>query len=376
MLRKMQRYSLKILFYRGEEINVKDLTDKEMEKPNGIVIKAQTGIYYVQQDGHVVECTLRGRLKREFQIEVGGKRKNIFSDPVAVGDSVIITVVGGDKGAIEAIMPRKSKLSRVAPGSYLKLKAKQTRVPRRLKSYGTALGPIPIEQVVVANADLLLITLSTKLPQFNAHLLDRFLIVAEAGGLEPIICINKMDLLSDEEREKLFQETRIYEDIGYKALYTCAIKHEGLNELADLMKGKITALAGPSGAGKSTILNAIQPNLRLRTAEVSDKTQKGKHTTSNVELYPLDLGGYVVDTPGIRELGLWDIWKNEMHVFFPEIRSYVTSCRFPNCSHINEPGCAVREAVKQGKITQVRYESYLKLRSGAPESGLDLSESE
>jgi ribosome biogenesis GTPase len=346
---------------KGGDSRNETMIDKETEVLDGIVTRAQTGVYYVQHNGRVIECSLRGKVKREFLTEEG---KYLFKDPVAVGDKVMITVVEGNKGAIETVLPRKSKLSRKAPGSYLKLKPKQTRMPKRLKSSGTAPGPTPLEQVVVANADQLLIILSTKTPKFSAHLLDRFLIVAEAGGLEPIVCINKMDLLNGAELDKLYRETRVYEDIGYKVLYTSALKGEGLEELADSMKGKLSALAGPSGVGKSTLLNAIQPDLHLRTAEVSEKTSKGRHTTSNVELHPLDFGGYVVDTPGIRELGLWDIWRDEMHLFFPEISPYVVSCRFSNCSHVDEQGCAVREAVRQGKIARTRYDSYLKLRSG------------
>jgi ribosome biogenesis GTPase len=348
---------------KGGDSRNETMIDKETEVLDGIVTRAQTGVYYVQHNGRVIECSLRGKVKREFQVQDGGKWKNVFTDPVAVGDKVTITVAESEKGAIESVLPRKSKLSRKAPGTYLKLKANQTRIPRRLKSSGAAPGPTPLEQVVVANADQLLIILSTKAPQFSSHLLDRFLIVAEAGELESIICINKMDLLNGTERSKLHQETRVYEDIGYKVIYTSALKREGLDLLVDLMKDRLSALAGPSGTGKSTLLNAIQPQLHLRTAEVRERAQKGRHTTSNVELHPLDFGGYVVDTPGIRELGLWDIWRDEMHLFFPEINPYVVSCRFSNCSHVDEQGCAVRKAVAQGKIAKTRYDSYLKLRS-------------
>jgi len=341
---------------------------------DGLVIRAQTGIYYVQYDGQVAECILRKKVKREFQSVVGDKRRNIYSDPVAVGDKVIITLSEGNKGAIEDIMPRKSKLSRVAPGSYIKLKSKQTKVPKRLKFQGTALGATPIEEIVVANADQLLITMSTRLPSFNSHLLDRFIIVSEAGGLEPVICVNKIDLLNHKEREEFIKETRVYEDIGYRLFYTSALEKEGLDKLVEVLRDKLTALAGPSGAGKSTLLNVIQPNLNLRMGEVSEKTQKGKHTTTNVELHSLDFGGYVVDTPGIRELGLWDIWKDDMPHFFPEMRPYLTACRFNNCSHVDEPECAIKKAVAEGKIAQMRYNSYLKLRSIAPTGGYSTDE--
>ena len=348
---------------KGGDYQIETVIDQTTEALEGIVIRAQTGVYYVQHGDRVIECTLRGKLKREFQSLVGGKRRNIYSDPVAVGDNVTITIAESEKGAIESVMPRKSKLSRKAPGSYMKMKSRQTKAPKRMKSYGIAPGQEPLEQIVVANADQLLITLSTKEPEFNPHMLDRFLVVAEAGDLESIICINKMDLLNDEERRKLLEEGRVYEDIGYKTLYTSALNKEGLEELVGLLKDKLTALAGPSGAGKSTLLNAIQPHLHLRIGAVSDKTSKGKHTTTNVELHPLDFSGFVVDTPGIRELGLWDIWKDEIHLFFPEIDPYVIECRFANCSHTDEVGCAVTEAVAQGKIAKSRYESYLHLRA-------------
>lgn len=349
---------------RGGDSKIETTVDKSTEVLEGLVIRAHTGVYYVQCGDRVIECTLRGKIKRETQAIVGGKRKNIFSDPVAVGDRVTVTVAESEKGAVEDIMPRKTKLSRKAPGTYIKMKSKQTRVPKRMKSYATTVATNPLEQIVVANADQLLITVSTRTPKFTPHLVDRFLVVAEAGELESIICINKMDLINDKEREEVYKQGQIYEDIGYKVLYTSALEASGLDELTSLLKDKLTALAGPSGSGKSTLLNAIQPDLDLRTGVVSDKTSKGKHTTTNVELHPLDFGGYVVDTPGIRELGLWEVWKDEVHLFFPDIDPYVIKCRFSNCSHTDEEGCAVLEAIEQGKIAKTRHESYLKLRAG------------
>jgi len=314
------------------------MSDKKSGTIQGVVTRAQAGIYYVQHDGRIVECTLRGKLKHEYLTE---DNKYMFTDPVAVGDEVMITVAGGGKGAIEAILPRRSKLSRIAS------------------------GPMPIEQIIVANADQMIVVLSTKSPKLKSRLLDRFLIIAEAGKLKPIICINKMDLLSDHEKNDLYRKMQVYEKLGYKILYMSALKGEGLERLIDTMKDRLSALMGPSGTGKSTLLNSIQPDLRLRTAEVSAKTKKGKHITSHVELYPLDFGGYVVDTPGIRELGLWDIWQEEMDLYFPEMRPYLGSCKFYDCSHIQEPGCAIKDAVAQGNITQARYESYVRLRLGS-----------
>jgi len=187
------------------------MTDKKADALYGIVTRAQAGIYHVWHDGRLIECSLRKKIKQELTREYKGQKKPIFTDPVAVGDEVMITAAEGGSGAIEAIMPRRSKLFR------------------------RAAGPMPLEQVLVANADQLVIVLSTKMPNFKIRLLDRFLIVAEAGKLEPIICINKMDLLGDEEIDNLRQKTQVYENLGYKTIYTSALKKEGLETFADLM---------------------------------------------------------------------------------------------------------------------------------------------
>ncbi|MGB9596908.1 MAG: ribosome small subunit-dependent GTPase A, partial [Candidatus Poribacteria bacterium] len=310
---------------------------KKEVNAKGIVIQAQAGIYFVKTpDGQIVECILRKKLKREFMTD---DNKFLYTDPVAVGDEVEITIAEGEKGAIDEIMPRKTKISRMAA------------------------GPVPIEQVIVANADQMIIMMSAKLPPFKPRLLDRLLIVAEAGEIEPIIIINKMDLLKDKDKLNLYKQTKTYQDIGYKVLYISALNNEGTDQVIEVMKDKMSAIIGHSGTGKTTLIKAIQPNLDLRTNEVSLKTQRGKHTTTNVCLYDLSFGGSIVDTPGIREVGLWDVWKTELDLYFREFQPYIGKCRFSDCSHLTEPGCSIIDALEKGNIHKSRYDSYIKLRT-------------
>jgi len=310
---------------------------KKEVNAKGIVIQAQAGIYFVKTcDGQFVECILRKKLKREFMTE---DNKFLYTDPVAVGDEVEITIAEGEKGAIDEIMPRRTKISRMAA------------------------GPVPVEHVIVANADQMIIMMSAKLPPFKPRLLDRLLIVAEAGDLEPIIIINKMDLLKNKEKSVLYEQAKIYQNIGYKVLYISALNREGIDEVIDIMKDKMSAIIGHSGTGKTTLIKAIQPNLDLKINEVSLKTQRGKHTTTNVRLYDLDFGGSIVDTPGIREVGLWDVWQNELDLYFREFQPYIGKCRFSDCSHLTEPGCLVISALEKGAIHRSRYDSYVKLRT-------------
>ncbi len=192
-------------------------------------------------------------------------------------------------------------------------------------------------------------------------MLDRFLIIAEEQSIPALIVANKIDLVTMDFAQELFGH---YAEIGYPITYTSVPEKLGLELLKERLTGKISALAGPSGAGKSSLLNAIQPRLGLTIQKVSQATGKGKHTTVASELFPLEGGGYVADTPGLKALALWDIEPEELDGYFPEISPLVAQCQFSDCTHLHEPGCAVIEAVENGEIHPQRYDSYLRLRFG------------
>ncbi len=315
-----------------------------MSDAEGIVVRTSSGHYYVQLDNEEIkECFIRGKLKKELIYPISESRRQVVDevrrtkivDPVAVGDRVKISYDGVEIGVIEEIIPRRSALHR------------------------RAAGPIPLRQVIVANPDQVIVVFSTKTPRFNAYFLDRFLAMAESEELKTIICINKIDLADIEEFEAIAD---IYRKIGYEVLLTSAITGRGVEELKDILKNKLSVLAGPSGVGKSTLLNVIEPGLGLRVREISKSTSKGKHTTSNVELLPLkELGGFVADTPGLRELAFWEVPQEDLIYLFPEMRPYIGKCKFPDCSHNTEPDCAVKEAVKKGEINEIRYNSFLRI---------------
>jgi ribosome biogenesis GTPase len=295
----------------------------------GLVLKAQSGFFWVKTDAGLLECTLRGRLKKERQ----------SSDICVIGDIVEVKQVSPTTGAVEAVAPRRSKLARRAAGS----------------------KGIWSEDVMVANVDQVLLVFACTHPDFHPRMLDRYLVLTEISELETVIVANKVDLVGDERARELFAE---YERIGYPVAYTSPKTGQGIAELRDRLAGRISIITGKSGVGKSTLLNAVQPGLGLATGDVSDAVGKGRHTTRVAELISLDTatGGYVADTPGIRELGLWRFPLDELDWCFREFRPFLGECYFAGCTHTHEPDCAVRAAVEEGHISAERYDSYTRLR--------------
>jgi ribosome biogenesis GTPase len=298
----------------------------------GMVMEVATGLCRVDLDGRELLCSARGALSAA---DTG------LTNLVAVGDEVVVSADGTDRGVVEAVLPRRSALAR----------------PDVFRPH--------LQQVIVANVDQLLLVASWREPPIWPELVDRYLIGAERNRLSPVICLNKVDLAED--REACRATLQPYVELGYRVLYTSAVTGEGIEELRAILQGRTTALAGLSGVGKSTLLAAVQPGLQLRVGEVSDHWHQGKHTTTQVSLLRLAMGGFVVDTPGVREFGLAGLRRGELASYYPEIAA-TQACRFANCSHTHEPGCAVMLALRQGSIARVRYDSYCKIRRDLPDS--------
>ncbi len=307
----------------------------------GLVIKAQSGFFIVHTEKGDYTCRVRGRLKEEWQ----------KSNLVAVGDRVRFSPVEDDgmiEGMIGEVCERERALTRLAPSA------------GRGSRHWTRRGYLSErEQVIIANPDHVVFVFSMDEPEPNLRMLDRLLVGAELQAIPAVICANKLDLVPEEEARALFE---IYEDIGYPVLYTSAETGRGVEDLRDVLANRISALVGPSGVGKTSLLNAMQPGLGLRVREVSRATQKGRHTTVAPELVALEDGGWVADTPGLRALALFDMDPEEVDAYFPDIAPLVADCRFSDCSHTVEPGCAVKEAVEKGEVSEHRYESFVRLR--------------
>lgn len=296
----------------------------------GRVVRVHGLVSVVQDEaGREVRCNVRRILKT---MAIDGR------NAVAVGDRVWFRTVG-DEGMIENVEPRRRSITR----SY-----------RRR------------EHVIVTNVDQLLIVSALAEPGLKLPLIDRYLISAEKGGVRPVIVLNKSDLVDLAPYQWVIG---LYTQLGYETIATSAADARGIARLRDLLARGATAFSGQSGVGKSSLLNAIQPGLNLRVREVSDWTAKGKHTTTTAELIRLETGGYVVDTPGLRQFELWDVEPGEIEAHFVEFRPYIPRCKFPDCSHIHESECAVKDAVYWGQIHPGRYESYIKLYEGHPFEG-------
>jgi len=294
----------------------------------GWVTRFQSGFYTIQTENGKITCSLRGRLKR----------RSFQGDIISVGDRVQISLQPDGSGAIEVIEPRHSELVRLDP------------TPKGM-----------FRQILLSNPDQVVAVFACAQPEPHLRMLDRFLVIAEKQNLKAVIVANKVDLVGMKAAKQIFS---IYPQIGYPVLYTSVVKGEGLKDLQAALQDRISALTGPSGVGKSSLLNALQPGLGLAVREVSGFNERGRHTTAVREMFPLDCGGYVADLPGLRRLSLWDTQPEELDGYFPELRDLVSECQFNDCTHMDDPGCAVVKAVEAGTVTPERYESYIRMRLG------------
>lgn len=294
----------------------------------GIVIKSTGSWYSVLFDnGEQLACRMRGKIR------IAGIRS---TNPVAVGDRVEVDIEGND-GIITGILPRRNYIIR-----------KSTNLSKE-------------SHIIAANVDQALLVVTVANPETSTVFIDRFLATAEAYNIPAVLVFNKIDLYDEEQYAYMMGLTAIYTAIGYKCIHCSTITGRGIDQVATLLQDKITVLSGLSGVGKSSLINKIEPGLNLKTALISDAHKSGKHTTTFAEMFTLSTGGFIVDTPGVRSFGTIDMSKQELSHFFPEIFAYSDACRFNNCTHTHEPGCAVREAVEEDKISESRYCSYLSM---------------
>lgn len=308
----------------------------------GTVFRTHSGNYYVQTDAAgVVVCKLRGTLKKELVYSTSGSnprrvdqaRKRRTTDPLTVGDRVR---VDPELALIVETLPRHSELSRDSPSGR---------------------G----QHTLVANLDQAFLFIAAASPPPNFWLLDRFLVLAEAADIPPRLVINKIDQLTDEDRPALEANVAVYEKIGYPVFWVSAKTGQGIGAVRAAMAGRISAVAGPSGVGKSSLLNTLQPGLLLKTGDIDNAMLSGRHTTTTAELLPLDGGGWVADTPGLRQVDFWEVDHDQIQFCYPEFGPFLGECRFAGCRHHTELGCAVRAAVDAGEIDRRRYESYLQM---------------
>jgi ribosome biogenesis GTPase len=299
----------------------------------GVVLKS-TGIHYkvLNSDGVVLGCSVRGKLRI----------KELWTtNPIAVGDTVLFEIdAKNNSGIITEVLDRRNYILR-----------KATNLSKQF-------------QIIAANIDQVYLMVTIILPETQAEFIDRFLITAEAYRIPARIIINKTDLYGEDEMEKADYLESVYGKIGYECIRLSLYDKNNLEALILQMKDKTSLISGNSGVGKTTLLNTLNPALKLKTADISDYHKQGKHVTTFPEMHQMPFGGFVIDTPGIRGFGIVDMEKNEIYHFFREIFIISKNCRFNNCLHLDEPGCAVKAAVEKGEINFLRYKSYLNIMEG------------
>jgi ribosome biogenesis GTPase / thiamine phosphate phosphatase len=299
----------------------------------GVILKSTGSRYRVLYgEGIIIECYIKGKLRiKELRT----------TNPIAVGDNVLFEIDGkNNQGIITEVLDRRNYILR-----------KSSNLSKH-------------SQIIAANIDQLFLMITIILPETLPEFIDRYLITAEAYRVPAKIIINKTDLCGEEEIIKMENLESIYTRIGYDCIRLSLYKKTNLDPLREMMKGKITLISGNSGVGKTTLLNFFNPDLNLKTAEISDYHKQGKHITTFPEMYQMPFGGFIIDTPGMRGFGVVDMERNEIYHFFREIFKVSKECRFNNCLHLDEPGCAVRKAVENGDIDFLRYKSYLNIMEG------------
>jgi len=302
-----------------------------MQKPKqhkGIVVRSTGSWYDVREaNGNITSCKFKGKFK------IAGIKS---TNPIAVGDHVSFILLSEENtGLIQKLEPRDNYIIR-----------KSTKLSKQT-------------HIIASNIDFAFLVITLNQPRTSTGFIDRFLVTAEAYHIQAVLVFNKADLFSEEDQKQILDLIEIYENVGYQCLQTSTINEQGMESLKKLMKDKTSLFSGHSGVGKSALVNAIEPGLQLKTGAISQVHQKGKHTTTFAEMHPLHFGGYIIDTPGIKEFGMVDMEKETLSGYFPEMKKRLQLCKFNNCLHVNEPQCAVREAVENGEIAQSRYINYL-----------------
>jgi ribosome biogenesis GTPase len=339
---------------------------KDPETLTGVVLNGAHGIYDVHTDIGVLRCTLRGKLKKAFaqaqstksvskahprynkllllpktqHIEQRDTTTNSLPVRLSVGDYVKLRQLDESTGMIEEILPRQSALSRKDTGSTLKK---------------------VIQQTMLANLDQVVLVFATAQPEPHFGMLDRYLAICESAEIRPIICLNKVDL---QHERRVDAAAALYDHLGYSVIWTSAKTGEGIETLRSLLREHTSLFSGPSGVGKSSLVNAIEPGMAIKTGLISDATGKGKHTTTGSQLYQLSGGGWLADSAGIRALAAWNIALEDLAWCFVEFRPYLGECLFSDCLHIDEEGCAIRQAVEDGVINEWRYRSFVRIATG------------